>query len=106
MSSADRLPTADLPDSPQARQLRAGFPWLTFDPELEGEFRRTHFDENLLHTRVNLCLAMVITAAFSAMESILLGHDLNRVPSMLHMLVIIPALSIGLAASFSPQRHR
>jgi hypothetical protein len=69
MSSADRLPTADLPDTAQARQLREGFPWLTFDRDLEGEFRRAHFDENLLHTRVNLCLAVVITIAFAAMES-------------------------------------
>jgi diguanylate cyclase (GGDEF)-like protein len=106
MSSADRLPTADLPDSPQARQLRAGFPWLTFNPELENEFRRAHFDENLPHTRVNLCLAAVVTIAFSAMESIVLGPDLNRIPSMIHMLVIIPILLIGLASSFSAQRHR
>jgi diguanylate cyclase (GGDEF)-like protein len=106
MSSADRLPTADLPDSPQARQLRAGFPWLTFNPELETEFRRAHFDENLPHTRVNLCLAAVVTIAFSAMESIVLGPDLNRIPSMIHMLVIIPILLIGLASSFSAQRHR
>jgi diguanylate cyclase (GGDEF)-like protein len=106
MSSADRLPTADLPDSPQARQLQAGFPWLTFTPELESEFRRVDFEEKLLHTRVNLCLAVVITIAFSAMDSIVLGPELNRVPSMIHMLFIIPTLLIGLASSFSPQRHR
>jgi diguanylate cyclase (GGDEF)-like protein len=106
MSSADRLPTEDLPDSPHARQLRAGFPWLTFLPELETEFRRAHFDENLVHTRVNLCLAVVITIAFSAMESTVLGPELNRVPSMIHMLVIIPILLLGLASSFSAQRHR
>ena len=106
MSGADRLPTADLPDSPHARQLRAGFPWLTFHPELETEFRRAHFDENLLHTRVNFCLAIVITIAFSAMESTVLGPELNRVPSMIHMLVIIPILLIGLGSSFSAQRHR
>src|ERR1700734_3026511 len=106
MTNADRFPMADLPDSPQGRQLRAGFPWLTFNPELETVFRRTHFDENLLHTRVNLCLAVVITIAFSAMESMVLGPELNRVPSMIHMLVIIPTLLIGLASSFSAQRHR
>src|SRR5216684_6582378 len=106
MSIAVRLPTADLPDSPHARQLRAGFPWLTFHPELETEFRRAHFDENLVHTRVNICLAVVITIAFSAMESTVLGPELNRVPSMIHMLVIIPILLIGLASSFSAQRHR
>src|SRR5216683_3067732 len=106
MSSADRLPTADLPDTPQARQLRAGFPWLNFNPELETEFRRAHFDENLPHTRVNLCLAVVITIAFSAMEAMVLGPELNRIPSMIHMLVIIPILLIGLASSFSAHRHR
>jgi diguanylate cyclase (GGDEF)-like protein len=106
MSSDNRLLSADLPDSPHARQLRAGFPWLTFNAELETEFRRTHFDENLVHIRVNLCLAVVITIAFSIMESVVLGPELNRIPSMVHMLVIIPTLLIGLASSFSPQRHR
>jgi diguanylate cyclase (GGDEF)-like protein len=106
MNSADPLRTADLPDSPQARQLRAGFPRLTFNPELETDFRRTHFDENLMHTRVNLCLAVIITIAFSAMESMVLGPELNRIPSMIHMLVILPTLLVGLASSFSSQRHR
>src|SRR5882724_2878987 len=106
MSRADRLLTADLPDTPHARQLRAGFPWLTFNPELETEFRRAHFDENLLHTRVNFCLAVLITIAFSAMESIVLGPELNRIPSMIHLLLIIPLLLIGLGSSFSAQRHR
>jgi diguanylate cyclase (GGDEF)-like protein len=106
MSSADRLPTADLPDSPQARQLRAGFPWLTFNPELETEFRRSNFDENLPHTRVNLCLALVVTIAFSAMQAIVLGPLISRIPIMIHTLVIIPILLIGLAASFATHRHR
>jgi len=106
MSTPDRLPTADLPDSPQARQLQAGFPWLTFTPELEPEFRRSHLDEHLLYTRVNLSLAVIISIAFSAMESVVLGHELNRIPSMIHLFVIIPTLLIGLAVSFSPQRHR
>ncbi len=106
MSNPDHLPAADLPDSPQARQLNAGFPWLTFNPELEAEFRRAHFDENLLHTRVNLCIAAGTTLAFSAMEAIVLGPQLNRVPNMIHMLVIIPILLIGLGSTFSRRRHQ
>jgi diguanylate cyclase (GGDEF)-like protein len=106
MSSVDRLPTGDLPDSPHARQLQAGFPWLTFNPELETEFRRVHFDENVVHTRVNLCMAVVITIAFSAMDAMVLGPELNRIPGMIHLLMIIPILLIGLASSFSPHRHR
>jgi diguanylate cyclase (GGDEF)-like protein len=106
MQAADRLPSEDLPDSPHARQLRAGFPWLTFNGALEAEFRRSNFDEHLLHIRVNLCLALLISVAFSAMDSVVLGPELNRIPSAIHMLVILPVLLIGLAATFSAQRHR
>jgi diguanylate cyclase (GGDEF)-like protein len=106
MQVAARLPSEDLPDTPHARQLRMGFSWLTFDGPLEAEFRRSNFDEHLVHIRVNLCLALLISIAFSAMDSVVLGPDLNRIPSTIHMLVIIPVLLIGLAASFSPQRQR
>jgi diguanylate cyclase (GGDEF)-like protein len=105
MAAADnRLPSEDLPDSAHARQIRLGFPWLIFEGELEAEFRLSHFNENLLHTRVNLCLAMLITIAFSAMDSVILGSELNRIPSLIHMLAIMPALLGGLAATFSARR--
>jgi diguanylate cyclase (GGDEF)-like protein len=106
MSMSNGIPNEDLPDSPHARQLRAGFPWLTFDAGLEAEFRLRNFDDNLPHTRVNLCLAVLFTIAFSALDSSVLGPELNRFPSMIRMLIIVPALLIGLAASFSSQRHR
>jgi diguanylate cyclase (GGDEF)-like protein len=106
MQAADRFPSEDLPDSPHARQLRAGFAWLTFAGALEAEYRCSNFDEQLLHIRVNLCLALIISIAFSAMDSVVLGPELNRIPSTIHMLIILPVLLIGLAASFSPQRQR
>jgi diguanylate cyclase (GGDEF)-like protein len=96
----------DLPDSPHSRQLKAGFPWLTFDAELESEFRQTNLDDNLRHIRVNLCLAIMITVAFSAVEATVLGPDLNRIPGMIHMWVVVPILLFSLAASFSGRRHR
>lgn len=106
MSLANGFPNEDLPDSPHARQLRAGFPWLTFEADLEAQFRRKNFDENLQQTRVNLCLAILVTIAFSAMDSMVLGPELNRIPSMIRMLIIVPVLLIGLAGSFSSLRHR
>jgi diguanylate cyclase (GGDEF)-like protein len=106
VSVANKIPNEDLPDSAHARQLRAGFPWLTFDADLEAEFRLRNFDDNLAHTRVNLCLAILFTIAFSAMDATVLGAELNRIPSMIRMLVIVPVLLIGLAASFASQRHR
>ncbi|HXA99100.1 MAG TPA: diguanylate cyclase [Steroidobacteraceae bacterium] len=106
MSAAHGIPNEDLPDSPHARQLRAGFPWLTFGADLEADFRHKNFDENLHHTRVNLCLAILFTIAFSAMDSTVLGPELNRIPSMIRMLVIVPVMLIGFAASFSARRQR
>jgi diguanylate cyclase (GGDEF)-like protein len=106
MSLADGLSSVDIIDSPHARQLRLGFPWLTFEGDLEAAFRRSHFDENISHTRVNLVLAIIVSVAFSAMDSLVLGAELNRIPSLIHMLIIIPVLLIGLASSFSQQRHR
>lgn len=106
MTIESRFPVADLPDLPHSRQLKAGFPWLTFTDELEAEFRRTHLDSSLSHIRVNFALAITITIAFSAMDALVLGRELNRIPSMIHMLLVIPVLFIGLAASFLPNRHR
>src|ERR1700721_3360942 len=106
MSSADRLPTPDLPDCPQGRQFEGGVPWLTFNPDSGSEFRHSGLDENLLHIRVNLCLAVVIAMAFTGMDFLVLGPELSRIPSMIHGLVIIPALLVALAWSFSPHSHR
>jgi diguanylate cyclase (GGDEF)-like protein len=106
MITGNRFPGEDLPDLPHARQLKAGFPWLTFDAELEPEFRQTVLDENLRHIRVNLVLAITIIVAFSAMEATVLGRELNRIPRLLHMLVMIPILLVCFAGSFSARRHR
>ncbi len=106
MIMGNRFPGEDLPDLPHARQLKAGFPWLTFDAELEPEFRQTVLDENFRHIRVNLCLGVTIIIAVSAMEATVLGPELNRIPSMVHMLVMVPLLLLCFAASFAARRHR
>jgi diguanylate cyclase (GGDEF)-like protein len=92
-------------DTPHARQLRAGFPWLTFEGDLEADFRRTNLDEHLGLIRVNLGLAIVVTLAFWSVESMILTPAMNRVPSLIHLLVIVPILLAALAATFSPRRH-
>src|ERR1700693_1623001 len=86
--------------------VRAGFPLPSLDGELQAEFRRTHLEENLRHIRVNLCLGVVMTLAFTAVEAVVLTPALNRIPSLIHLLVIVPVLLIAFAASFSPRRHR
>ena len=106
MIIGNRFPGEDLPDLPHARQLKAGFPWLTFDAELEPEFRQAVLDENFRHIRVNLCLGVTIIIAVAAMEATVLGPELNRIPSMIHMLVMVPLLLLCFAASFASRRHR
>jgi diguanylate cyclase (GGDEF)-like protein len=106
MIIGNRFPLEDLPDLPHARQLKTGFPWLTFNPELEPEFRQTVLDENLQHIRINFCLAAVIIVAGSAAQGTILSRDLNRIAGIIHMLVMIPMLLLCLGASFSHRRHR
>lgn len=106
MIIANRFTAEDLPDLPHSRQLKAGFPWLTFDGELEPEYRQTNLDENLPHIRANLGLAIVITLVLCAGEATVLGPALSRIPSMINLFGIVPILLVGLAASFSLHRHR
>jgi len=98
-------PSDDPPELAYARQLQTGFPRLSFVPALEQEFRRVNLDQTLGHVRANVIFAIVLAIAFAAMEAIVLGHDVNSVPSLVHVLIIVPALSIVLAVSFSAHRH-
>jgi diguanylate cyclase (GGDEF)-like protein len=106
MSVVNRSRIEDLPDLPHARQSKAGFPWLTFSDELEREFRRTQLDATWSRLRISLSLAITIIILFSPAEATVLGPTLNRLPSMIHMWLMIPILLIGLAATFTPHRQR
>lgn len=103
------LPTElpdDLPDLPHARQLTAGFHWLVFEPGLEREFRRTRLEQSLGYIRANLLLAVTITIALSAMNALVLGRTLDRIPARIDVIVTVPLLLLVLAATFSAQRQR
>lgn len=106
MLSVNCFPAEDLPDSPYARQLRTGVQWLTFDAELEAEYRGSRLDENLRFIRTNLLLALALMLAITAVETLLLGNGPSRIPNIIHLGVMAPVLLATLAASFSPWRHR
>jgi diguanylate cyclase (GGDEF)-like protein len=105
MIPSPRFPGNDLPDLPHARQLKAGFPWLSFDHGLESAYREAVLDEHFPHIRVNLCLAIVVTTVVSLAEATALGRELNRIPALLHWAVVVPVLLLCLGASFSARRH-
>jgi diguanylate cyclase (GGDEF)-like protein len=95
----------ELPDLPYARQLKAGFPWLTFDADLEPVYRQRVLEEHLPHVRVNLCICIFAVITISALQASVLGPQLSHIPSMLHLIVMVPAVLLCLAASFSQRRH-
>jgi diguanylate cyclase (GGDEF)-like protein len=94
----------DLPESPHSRQLKAGFPWLTFTKDLEPEFRHSHLAENMRHLRINLCMAITLILVFSGVEATLLGSTLSRLPSMVHLFLMVPLLVVCLGITFSARR--
>jgi diguanylate cyclase (GGDEF)-like protein len=96
----------DLPDLPYSRQLKAGFPWLKFVPELESTYRKTVLEEHLPHIRVNLCLGVICIAVLSAVRAATHGIPLSPIPGVLRLLVIIPMLLLCFAATFAFRRHR
>jgi len=98
--------TEDLPDLPHARQLKEGFPWLRFRRELEAVFRRARLEESLGYIRANLVLSIAIAIALSAMNALVLGRALDRIPGTIDIAFTVPLLVIVFAASFSPSRQR
>jgi diguanylate cyclase (GGDEF)-like protein len=97
---------ADLPDSAHARQLSAGFPWLTFSSDLEREYRRLHLDEHVKRIRVSLCIAALILIALSSMDALMIGPPLARIVNIVHFAGMLPLLLVVLWASHLTQRDR
>jgi diguanylate cyclase (GGDEF)-like protein len=106
MIKGNALPQADLPDSPHARQLKAGFPWLNFEPALESEYRQTVLEEHLPYIRVNLGLVILAIGVVSAMRFAATGTAMSVIPIVLRLLVIVPLTLLCFAATFSARRRR
>jgi diguanylate cyclase (GGDEF)-like protein len=89
-------------ESPAARQLRAGFPWLRFEPELEREFRREHARARLQQIRFNVYLAIALTLAFAGFNTLLLEGAAARTVLALQFGLLLPVL---VAAAAIAHRH-
>ena len=106
MNPENRFSIEDLPDAPHARQLRDGFPWLTFVPDLEADFRRQNLREKLQYLRINMLLGFLMLIAFAVIEAMLLGPTLSKLPNLLHFLVIVPVSLIVFATTFTDVGQR
>lgn len=106
MNPDNRFSIEDLPDAPHARQLSEGFPWLIFSEGLEADFRRQYLQDNLKYLRINMVLGFLMLIAFSIMEAMLLGPQLNHIPNLLHFLVIVPVTLTLFASTFTDAGQR
>jgi GGDEF domain-containing protein len=88
-----------LRDSPAAEQLRRGFLWLNFEPELEARYWHDQFEHGRLQLRTGFLLAIALAAAFIAMH-----HRLLPPPDLPTLLlrygVVFPLLFAGFGATF------
>ena len=106
MNPENRFSIEDLPDAPHARQLRDGFPWLTFVADLEADFRRQYLQEKLQYLRINMLLGFLMLIAFAVMETMLLGPTLSKLPNLLHFLIVVPVALMVFAATFTEVGQR
>jgi diguanylate cyclase (GGDEF)-like protein len=106
MIKDDGLPQAELPDSPHARQLKAGFPWLSFEAELESAYRETALEAELPHIRVNLCLTVLTLVVVLAVRMSTSGIAMSPIPVVLRLAVMIPVTLVCFAATFWLKRRR
>jgi diguanylate cyclase (GGDEF)-like protein len=88
--------------SPHAAQLQRGFPWLTFTPELEAEFREHHVRRQLVQTRIALAAGAVLFLLFALRDDHVLPPEVSGWTVALRLYVIVPALAIMLAVSYAP----
>jgi diguanylate cyclase (GGDEF)-like protein len=96
----------DALESPAAIQLRKGFPWLHFCPELEVEYRREHLKQTRKQVQFNLKLSLVCTLLFFAVGSLVHVAELTAELNVWRIGVILPAFICVLAVTYSQYYHR
>ena len=79
-------------ESAAARQLRAGFPWLRFENDLEQEFRREQIRARLPQVRSNLYLGGAIVLAFALLNTLVLGPVAHSSIYWIQFGMVLPAL--------------
>lgn len=84
-------------ESAAARQLRAGFPWLRFEADLEHEFRREQMRGRLPQVRSNLYLAGVLVLAFGLLNTLVIGTRSHGSMYLFQFGLVLPAIGALIA---------
>ena len=100
------MPAAVLPDSPVAAQLRRGFRWLRFAPELETVYWTDWYQEWRFYLRVNLCIAILVFVGFAQLSRWVMPADSKAAMDLARYAALIPALVLALTVTFLKDGRR
>jgi diguanylate cyclase (GGDEF)-like protein len=92
-------------DSPFARQLEDGFPWLRFSPELEPGFGEAHFQRTLPFVRGALYIGLALMILASAF-TFLGGHPVDWLDNLVRFGLLAPVFVAAIIASHRPRYRR
>ena len=93
-------------ESAAARQLRAGFPWLRFEFDLEREFRREQLRGRLPQVRSNLYLAAVLVLAFALLNTLVIGASGHGPMYLIQFCMVLPAVGAMIAFTYHHQAYK
>ena len=93
-------------ESAAARQLRAGFPWLRFEQDLEREFRREQLRGRLPQIRSNLYLASVLVLAFALLNTLVIGSAGHLSMYLLQFGIVLPAIGVMVAFTYHHRAYK
>ncbi|MBM5810776.1 MAG: GGDEF domain-containing protein [Gammaproteobacteria bacterium] len=101
-----QVPDGTLPESPVAAQLRRGFRWLRFSPELENAYWTDWYAEWRAYLRVNLCIAIVVFLGFAQLSHQVMPADSQPAMNLVRFGALIPALVLALTVTFLKDGRR
>jgi diguanylate cyclase (GGDEF)-like protein len=93
-------------ESAAARQLRAGFPWLRFEDDLEREFRREQARSRLAQIRFNLYLAAALVVCFGLLNGFVVRTGAQAPMGLVQFGLLLPAVVIAILITYLDRAHR
>ncbi len=100
------VPAVVLPESPVAAQLRRGFRWLRFVPELETAYWTDWYEGWRFYLRVNLCIAILVFVGFAQLSRWVMPADSQAAMDVARYTALIPALVLALTVTFLKDGRR
>ena len=93
-------------ESAAARQLRAGFPWLRFEHELEREFRREQARTGMQQIRFNLYLGATLVIAFGMLNRLVLAAGTQGWMYAAQFGLLLPMVATAVLITYLPNGRR